>query len=121
MDEERIWRLRDAAIRVLHGYGQWEMLGGLRLLTADWRDLKIVYRTPFQRKRPCADPLTYASALALAQAEPDLAYMLEIWHWRGAQWYQVLHTQWSEDNAERRVLTYRFGEWELSLMVLAPP
>lgn len=116
--EERIWRLRDAAIRVLHGCGYWQRLGGLRLLTADWRDLKIVYRTPFQRKRP--DPLTYAGALAVAEAEPDLAYVLEIWQCRGTQWCQVLHMQWSDDNAERRVLSYQSGEWELSLIVLVP-
>ena len=117
--EERIWRLRDAAIGVLHAFGKWEMLGGLRLRTADWGGLKIVYKTPFQRKRPRPDPLIHAIAFPLAEAEPDLAYVLEIWNCQGAQWCQVLHVQWSDDSTERRVVLYSWGEWELSLSMLA--
>ena len=70
-DADRAWRLRDAAVRVVGDCG-------LRLVVADWRGMRIVHRTPFQRPRHTPDPRTHSNALALAEIEPDLAYILEI-------------------------------------------
>lgn len=66
--DDRAWRLRDAAVRVIRECGRWEgeSLGGLRLVIADWQGMRIVHRTPVQRPRHTLDPRTYTNALALA-------------------------------------------------------
>ena len=123
MSEDQVWRLRDAANRVIQSCGNWERMGQLRLMVADWRRMRIVLKTPFQRRLHGPEPRTYTNALALAQAEPDLAYVLEIWSREQVpqvQWFQVLHIQWSHDDTERRVVSYRSGSWEVALMRLAP-
>ena len=120
-DGDRVWRLRDAAVRVVHEHGHWETIGGARLVIADWRELRIAYQTPFQRLRHIPDPRSYSNALALAAAQPDLAYVLEIWTYPNMLakvWTQVLHAQWSDSDAERRVVTFKEGGWEWPLIKL---
>ncbi len=119
-DKEHIWRLRDAALRVLHARAHWETLGGLRVVVADWASTKITYRTPFQRGLRAPETLTYASAQALANADRDLPYVIEIWSLQEAppQWFQVLHVQWSDNDAERRVVAFTEGAWEAPLLQL---
>jgi hypothetical protein len=121
MSDQHMWRLRDAALHVLRRCGHWETLAGLRLMAADWREIKIIHRTPFQRHCYGLDPRMFTNALALARAETDLPYVLEIWCLHAtpsAVWTQVLQLQWSDGEAERRVVSYRSGLWELPLMML---
>jgi hypothetical protein len=118
---ERAWRLRDAAVRVVRDCGRWESHAGLRLVVADWTGMRIIYRTPFQRPRNTPEPRTYLHALALATADPDLAYVLEIWtapRRPTKVWTQVLQVQWSDSGAERRVVFFKEGGWEWPLIKL---
>ncbi len=116
---DRVWCLRDAAVRVICDRGHWETIGGLRLVVADWQAMRIVHRTPFQRPPLFPDPRMYSNALALATAEPDLAYVLEIWTYPNMLehvWAEVLHVQWSANEAEKRIVSFKAGGWEWPLI-----
>jgi|SRR5689334_8372460 len=118
---DRVWRLRDAAVRVIRDHGHWETVAGLRLVVADWQAMRIVHRTPFQRPRLIPSPHAYSNALALAASEPDLAYVLEIWTYPNMLtqvWAEVLHVQWSANEAEKRVICFKEGGWEWPLVKL---
>jgi len=119
--DDRVWRLRDAAVRVVRERGRWETIGGVRLVVADWQGMRIAYRTPFQRIRHIPDPRSYSNALAFAEAEPDLAYVLEIWTYPNMLtqvWTQVLQTQWSDGDTEQRVVSFKEGGWQWPLIKL---
>jgi hypothetical protein len=118
---DRAWRVGAAAVRVIRECGRWETLGDLRIVVADWEGMRIGHRTPFQRARYGPYPRTYSQALALAAAEPDLAYVLEIWTYPNMltnAWTQVLHVQWSANGAEKRVVSFKEGGWEWPLIKL---
>ena len=58
-------------------------------------------------------------ALAFAQAEPDLAYVLEIWTYPtvlSQVWTLVLQAQWSDSDTDQRVVTFKEGGWEWPLI-----
>jgi len=116
---DRVRRLRDAAVHVIRERGRWETIGGVRLVVADWEGIRIVYRTPFQRLRHIPDTRSYSNALAFAQAEPDLAYVLEIWTYPSVStqvWTLVLQAQWSDSDADQRVVAFKEGGWEWPLI-----
>jgi len=94
----RIWRLRDAAVRVAQGCGL-RMIAGDRLrFVADWQGMRIAYR-----EAPKFVPSN------------DLGYRLEIWSPD-----LVLSLQWSKGDGRRDIVSFVPGEWEKALLRLGP-
>ena len=100
----RIEAIRASALLAVRLRGKWEGAGYIRLCVADLGDVKIGYRTPFQRLPAESDVLRYQ--LALVGGKENLPYGLDIWQAR----MKVLNVEWN-DNGDLEVILYRPGEW----------
>ena len=112
--QERAIELRDLALSVVKARGAWTKTkpGEPNLLMFDNGDLRIAYRSPFQKMPPPSGELIRTSmALGLMPLE-KLPYGLDIWA-RG----KVLNVEWSDGDVNVR--SYKAGSWERELETLA--
>jgi hypothetical protein len=108
--QQRVRKLRDAAIVVAKNLGEWTPAGPIKLLMVDPRHfgVQIVYRTSFNRLPPMPDDMKYFGALKKMPA--DLPFSIDVWTTK-----KVLNVEWDDKGAEH-VACYRPGDWEFALL-----
>jgi hypothetical protein len=112
---ERAIELRDLALSIVKARGEWMKTkpGWPNLLAFNNGDLRIAYRSPFQKMPPppSGELIRTSMAHGLMPLE-NLPYGLDIWA-RG----KVLNVEWSDGDVNVR--SYKAGSWERELETLA--
>jgi hypothetical protein len=110
---ERAIQLRDLAVSMIRERGKLEpAIGDVKLMMFQDRDLRIVYRTPFQQLPRKAVAPQHAKYLAAMRGKPSpdsLPYGLDIFCPA-----KVLNIEW-DDKGRIDVLSYKPGDWEQRL------
>ena len=111
-------QLRDAAIAALRAHGEMSVIEGVpgRVLTADLGELTILHSTPFQKLDLLTPDLAFKAALFEQEtgkkAPLNLSYGLDIW----SAGRKVFNLQWSDDDRQVSLVTFKRGAWEASLL-----
>lgn len=111
-------RLRDAAIAALRAHGEMSVIECVpgRVLTADIGEISILHSTPFQKLHLLTPDLALKAALFEQEtgkkATLNLPYGLDIW----SAGRKVLNLQWSDDDRQVNLVTFKRGAWEASLL-----
>jgi len=111
-------QLRDAALAALKARGEMSAVYGVpgRVLTADLGDLSILHSTPFQKLHLPTPDLAFKAALFEQEtgkkATLNLPYGLDIW----SAGRKVFNLEWSDDDHEVKLVTFKRGAWEASLL-----
>jgi hypothetical protein len=95
---ERVLRLRDRAITLIHENGQWQRFGATPVMSVkNHGNLSITYLTPFQRafRTKDSEPLGYAIEVSVGRR----IVLSLVWHMDGPLFCE----------------TYRPGAWEARL------
>jgi hypothetical protein len=114
---DRVLALRSAALEVLGAETTMVEVQGLpgRFPSASTREIDILHRTPFQRIPGKSRRLKDAGASPRQRghrAPMSLPYGLDIWF----RQKRVLSVEWSADDAELNILSFRRGRWEDALI-----
>jgi hypothetical protein len=119
---DRALQIRNASLEALRTRGIMTQVGGLpgRTQTATLGDLKMMYRTPFQRLPAASKDVQYTRALLKQRgqrASRNLEYGLDIWEPGG----KVFNFEWSQDDEELQIVAFKRGPWEDVLLNSASP
>ena len=107
--EKRRWTvagLRDLAVAAVTKHGQFEDLGVMKVLACQIGNVKISYRTPFQKLPPPKLADSYETAAVRQSFRGSLGYGIDIW----ADGRKVMNVQWQHD--EMHVGGFKPGDWE---------
>ncbi len=114
--QQRAIELRDLALAVLRGRGQWEVTDSpqIPVLSYAGNGLLMMHTTPFQRlPQDVPERVKYLVALHGWPARTNLPYGLDVWA-DGKK----LNIQF-DDGGQVRVVSYKPGPWESDLERLA--
>ena len=108
---ERAIAIRDAARDIVAREGKWEEVGigggkRIRVRSASFERIKIVYTTPFQPIPEMSSTMKWQCALHGYDTKRH-AYWIDIWD----SWKKVFFVLWNDDEG-LTVSSFRRGDWE---------
>jgi hypothetical protein len=97
--------IRDKALEIVKASGVWQDAGSMKFLVADHENLKIVYRTPFQKfPQPSQDDKYLMAQMGV---RGNLPYGLDIF----VDSKKVMNLEW-DDSGQVDLVSFKRGDWK---------